>query len=112
MESSTFHGMCRGPSASSSVIVEHLMDTIVRLAAVDPQYQELVAQHAHLGLVVQDGLVYSVTGLLYIPNDSELRTTLMREVHDAPTGGHLGREKTYARLTEVCILAWSVRRRS
>ena len=26
-----------------------------------------------------------------------------QEVHDAPSGGHLGREKTYARLTEMCI---------
>jgi hypothetical protein len=75
------------------------METIVRLAAVDPQYQDMVARHAHLGLLVQDGLLFSTAGLLYIPNDSELRTTLMREVHDAPTGGHLGRQKTYARLT-------------
>jgi len=44
-------------------------------------------------------VLFSTAGLLYIPNDCELRTTLMREVHDAPTGGHLGREKTYARLT-------------
>ena len=89
-----------GPHASSSIVAPHLMESIVRLAASDPQYQEMVAQHEHLGLLVQDGLVYSSTGLLYIPNDSELRTTLMREVHDAPTGGHLGREKTYTRLTE------------
>ena len=50
----------------------------------------------HLGLVVRGGLVYSASGLLYIPKDDAVRATLMREVHDAPTGGQLGREKTYA----------------
>jgi hypothetical protein len=89
-----------GSSASSSVVAPHLMDDIRRLAIVDPHYQDMVARYEHLGLLVQDGLVYSTTGLLYIPQDSELRTTLMREVHDAPTGGHLGREKTYSRLTQ------------
>ena len=63
-------------------------------------YVPLVARAEHLGLVVKDGLVYSPGGLLYIPKDEAVRTTLLREVHDAPTGGHLGREKTYRRLTE------------
>jgi RNase H-like domain found in reverse transcriptase/Reverse transcriptase (RNA-dependent DNA polymerase)/Integrase zinc binding domain/Retroviral aspartyl protease len=83
----------------SSVVAPSLMFDIRRAAETDVNYQELVARHEHYGLIVQDGLVYSTSGLLYIPQDSELRTTLMREVHDAPTGGHLGREKTYARLT-------------
>jgi transposase InsO family protein len=76
------------------------MDDIRRLALTDEAYYvPLVARAEHLGLIVRDGLVYSPSGLLYIPKDETVRTTLMREVHDAPTGGHLGREKTYARLT-------------
>jgi hypothetical protein len=62
-------------------------------------YGPLMARAEHLGLTVRDGLIYSPAGLLYIPQDETLRSTLMREVHDAPTGGHLGREKTYRRLT-------------
>lgn len=83
-------------------MVPSLMIDIGRAAGTDVSYQELVARHEHYSLVVQDGLVYSTSGLLYnIPQDSEPRATLMREVHDAPTGGHLGREKAYARLTAV-----------
>ena len=83
----------------SSVVAPSVLHDIRRLALTDGSYQALIARHQHYDLTVQDGLVYSTSGLLYIPQDSELRTTLMREIHDAPTGGHLGREKTYSRLT-------------
>ena len=90
------------PSSSegSRVVAPSLLEDIRRLALTDDAYYvPLVVQAKHLGLVVRDGLVYSASGLLYIPKDDTVRSTLMREVHDAPTGGHLGREKTYARLT-------------
>ena len=87
-------------SGTSTVMAPALMDDIRRLALTDEEYYvPLLASAEHLGLQVRDGLVYSPAGLLYIPKDDALRTTLMREVHDAPTGGHLGREKTFARLT-------------
>ena len=87
-------------SSSSALIAPSLMEDIRRAALTDAVYYgPLVTRAEHLGLVVRDGLVYSTSGLLYIPKDETLRTTLMREVHDAPTGGHLGREKTYKRLT-------------
>jgi hypothetical protein len=87
--------------ARSSIVAPALMDDI-RLAAVSDEayYKPLLEKADHLGLVVRDGLLYSAAGLLYIPKDDAVRSTLMREVHDAPTGGHLGREKTYSRLTE------------
>jgi hypothetical protein len=31
---------------------------------------------------------------LYIPNDLALQTRILQECHDAPTGGHLGKDKT------------------
>ncbi|OWY94391.1 reverse transcriptase, partial [Phytophthora megakarya] len=31
-----------------------------------------------------------------VPNDEDLRARIIREYHDAPTSGHLGREKTFA----------------
>lgn len=86
--------------STSTVAAPALNADIRRLALTDSAYYlPLIARAGHLGLTVRDGLVYSPGGLLYIPKDEALRTTLMREVHDAPTGGHLGREKTYARLT-------------
>ena len=87
-------------TATSSVVAPALMADIRRAAAADTAYyQPLIARADHLGLTVTDGLVYSPAGLLYIPKDDTIRTQLMQEVHDAPTGGHLGREKTYRRLT-------------
>ena len=90
-----------GASASTSTLISpSLMTDIKRLALTDEvYYRPLLTQAEQLGLTVKDGLVYSPAGLLYVPQDETLRTTLMREVHDAPTGGHLGREKTYRRLT-------------
>jgi hypothetical protein len=86
--------------SASTLIAPSLMADIRRLALTDTAYYvPLLARAEHLGLTVKEGLVYSPAGLLYIPQDETLRSTLMREVHDAPTGGHLGREKTYRRLT-------------
>jgi hypothetical protein len=73
------------------------------LALIDVvYYQPLIANAEHLGLLVKDGLVYSHAGLLYIPMGGTVRTSLLQEVHDAPSGGHLGREKTYQRLS-ACV---------
>src|SRR5882757_10623855 len=74
--------------SSSKLIAAPLMANIRRLALTDKAYyQPLIARAEHLGLTVKDGLVYSPgpAGLLYIPQNETLRTTLMREVHDAPT---------------------------
>jgi hypothetical protein len=86
--------------ATSTLIAPSLMADIKRAALADTSYYgPLIERAEHLGLTVKDGLVYSPAGLLYIPQDETLRSTLMREIHDAPTGGHLGREKSYRRLT-------------
>lgn len=48
---------------------------------------------------VSDGLIYYVEGskrCLYVPEDSDLRNMIMRENHDIPISGHLGRDKTLA----------------
>ena len=87
-------------TSTSALLAPSLMADIRKAALTDTAYYvPLVAQAEHLGLTVKNGLVYSPAELLYVPQDETLRTTLMREIHDAPTGGHLGREKTYRRLT-------------
>ena len=86
--------------AVATILSDELMPRIRAAALTDTvYYQPLLAQARHLGLTVKDGLVYGPVGQLYIPKDDTLRCILMREVHDAPTGGHLGREKTFRRLT-------------
>ena len=86
---------------SSSIIALSVLEEIRALALTDTvYYQPLLEKAQHLGLTVKDGLLYSANGLLYIPQGGTIRATLLQEVHDAPTGGHLGREKTYVRLTQ------------
>ncbi|KAE9217286.1 hypothetical protein PF004_g14191 [Phytophthora fragariae] len=50
-----------------------------------------------------DLLTYAIdtfdTPRVVIPADGDLRARLVHEYHDAPAGGHLGREKTFAALS-------------
>ena len=51
---------------------------------------ELKKEHLH----VKGGLVYYRATRLYLPDDLALRTRILHECHDAPTSGHLGKDKT------------------
>lgn len=48
-------------------------------------------------------LVYSIDQFdaprVVVPNDSDLRARIIHEYHDAPVGGHLGRDKTFAAIS-------------
>ncbi|KAJ9525353.1 hypothetical protein QJQ45_003238 [Haematococcus lacustris] len=75
-------------------------------AATDPQYQRHLAaalKGRARQFTVQDNLLYHTgrgTPLLYIPA-GPLRTDLLCEAHNVPTAGHLGRDKTYLRLSRL-----------
>ncbi|KAJ9526612.1 hypothetical protein QJQ45_017610 [Haematococcus lacustris] len=75
-------------------------------AATDPQYQRHLAaalKGRARQFSVQDSLLYHTgrgASLLYIPA-GPLRTDLLCEAHDVPTSGHLGRDKTYQRLSRL-----------
>ena len=49
------------------------------------------------GHEARDGLLWLGTRLV-VPNELALRTKLIAEMHDTPTGGHFGRDKTLAAL--------------
>ncbi|KAJ9528300.1 hypothetical protein QJQ45_014284, partial [Haematococcus lacustris] len=73
-------------------------------ATADPQYQRHLAA-ALAGKArqfqIQGNLMYHTgrgTRRLYIPV-GPMRTALLREAHDIPISGHLGRDKTYAQLS-------------
>jgi hypothetical protein len=53
-----------------------------------------------MGLVVKDGLVYTVDGILHLPDSMDIKRRILHELHDAPTGGHVGVNKTLRRLRE------------
>ena len=47
---------------------------------------------------IHEDLLY-VNNRLYIPDDPELRTKIIRDIHDSPPGGHAGRSSTYNQLS-------------
>ena len=46
---------------------------------------------------IQDGLLL-IKGRIYIPQDEEVYSALIKQVHDSTVGGHAGREITYSRI--------------
>jgi len=80
--------------------LSELLVDIGRAATQDAEYQLRVGRASHMGLVVKDGLLYTEDGILYVPDDLEIKRRILHELHDAPTGGHVGVTKTLKRLRE------------
>jgi len=83
-----------------------LIAAIQAAAAKDEEYQKALQQAqsdnpwSSAFLVGSDGLLYYAAGTndrLYIP--ASLRDEFLREAHDIPISGHLGMDKTLAKLT-------------
>jgi hypothetical protein len=70
-------------------------DPAYRAALASKQQRNATASRSSPQLLVRKGLVYlGNSDRLYIPADAALRTRLLHECHDAPTAGHLGKDKT------------------
>jgi hypothetical protein len=84
--------------SSATVIFGHfeLIAQARAAAQDDPAYTAALTAPAE-GQTARDGLLWD-DGRLVVPNDLELRTRLLAEMHDAPTSGHFGRDKTIAAL--------------
>jgi hypothetical protein len=50
-------------------------------------------QQPPLASKVEHGLVFSDAGQIRVPADAALRTRIMAELHDSPTGAHCGRDR-------------------
>ena len=84
-----------GESSFSSPIAT----AIAHAATADPNYQrELKRSRAPSDPHRIEGGLLFLDERLCLPSSSELRTLLMREAHDAATGGHLGKDKTLEQL--------------
>jgi hypothetical protein len=81
-----------------------LREEMKAAAQADPDYLLLLNEPEPRtdGRTVGDGLVWTCEGLCYVPNSRELQRRLMYEVHDTPTGGHMGWAKTWSRLSSTC----------
>lgn len=79
-----------------------LLSDIKAAAQKDPIYQKRLLAPRDDGLTVGDGLLWTCDGLFYVPDNLELQRRLIHEVHDTPTGGHMGLKKTLRRLMTTC----------
>jgi hypothetical protein len=80
-----------------------LMDELREAVSTDKWYSAKMAEQQPTdGLVREAGLLRTVSGQWYVPDDSDLKTRLLYEVHDSPGGGHLGVKKTLHKLQRVC----------
>ena len=87
--------------AESTLEVESLLADARTAATHDPQYQQLLkGDEKHDGLQRRDGLLFSRSGAVYVPNDRRLKTRLLELAHDA--AGHFGRARTIERLSRHC----------
>ena len=82
--------------------VDSMLEDARAAAKTDKEYQQMLkGDEKQDKLQRRDGLVYSRSGAVYIPNDRRLKTRLLQLAHDAV--GHFGRDKTIERLHRHCV---------
>ena len=94
---------------SSTTIGLPLLDSIRSALPSDPDFGPVLArlneseQYAtHSEYRMENNLLFLREGdRMCIPDVSEVRTTLLQEVHDSILSGHPGLDKTYTRLAEI-----------
>ena len=74
---------------------EALMSAVRRAAAADEEYQRWL-QSPPTDTHANRGLLFAKSGQLRVPADAALRTRIMAELHDTPTGAHCGRDRMLA----------------
>ena len=75
-----------------------LVAELLKECELDPEYKlrrQQVEEKGELGARVIGGFIWE-GGKICVPATERARTLVIHECHDAPTGGHLGRDKTLA----------------
>ena len=89
--------------ASIATISSSLTSDLTAAAQLDTEYAAQL-RSPPTGFTAQAGLLIDGARIL-VPNDRSLRTRLLAECHDAPTGAHLGRDKVMSAINARFI--WS-----
>lgn len=96
------HSLSAAQLTERTLQVESLLTEMREAAKTDESYQQaLKGDEQHDGLVRLEGLYYSRSGAVYVPNDRRLRTRLLELAHDS--AGHFGRDRTIERLGRHCV---------
>jgi transposase InsO family protein len=97
-------------SESRYMVGEDVLHQIRQALPDDPVFGQVYQftldepEDSDFGYEVRDGLLYLKAGdRICIPDVPEVKSILLQEMHDSPTSGHYGVDKTYARLARVCF---------
>jgi transposase InsO family protein len=84
-------------SIDATVVLENIRGAYER----DEFAKKLLSDPGRYGYTLNGGLLmrHKDNGI-FVPNDAEIRTSLISEAHDPATSGHLGINKTFDRLAE------------
>ena len=87
----------------SAIVVTQVVDELMKECVIDEEYsnrrKEIEAGDGGKEVTVKDGLIRRVAdGVILIPNTQRARTLIVDQCHDERTAGHLGRDKTTARV--------------
>jgi hypothetical protein len=85
----------RAQTGQQRAAPETLMSAVRRAAAADEEYQRWL-QSPPSDTHTNRGLLFVKGGRLRVPEDAALRTRIMAELHDSPTGAHCGRDRMLA----------------
>lgn len=85
---------------SSELIVTGMMERIKAAYPSDPECVKIIADPSRYRCSVNGDLLMRHNQCIYVPDDRALKTTLLKEMHDSPVGGHLGVRKTLWKLAQ------------
>lgn len=89
-----------GSMCSFDISVGGILDDIKKGYQQDSVSLKMMAEPSKYDCSVEDGFLLRQDRCIYVPDDRSLKSKLLREVHDAPSGGHLGINKTFRRLAQ------------
>ena len=82
----------------SWTVANDLLQRIKTAYQIDPVAQHILqSAEPNLHYVVRDDIILTLhrdRELIYVPDSEKLRQDILYEYHDAPPGGHVGRDKT------------------
>jgi hypothetical protein len=100
IETESLHRLDLGAVQMTIDVSDTYAERIRQDAASDGLYQRTlkgVKKGVRDDFTIKGDLLYYKGDRLYVPQ-ARMREVLLREAHDVPLAGHLGRDKTYARL--------------
>lgn len=77
-----------------------LLESLRAAYEQDERCMKMLKEPGRYHCTIDDGLLLNERHQIIVPMDAHIRNLVISEAHDAASSGHLGRDKTLARITE------------